>query len=209
MTRVRRFGVDEAGKGPVFGPMVVAAVAGDVATLPTGIRDSKRLSAAKRRGLARELRNRDAVDIATYHISPDRIDSDEQNMNELTVESFATVIDEVADTGMGGKVDASDTDADRFGCHIESQLDTTVILASEHGADDSDPLVGAASIIAKVERDARIEELAEEYGDIGSGYPSDATTREFLTEYVDTHGDVPPFARRSWSTCQDALDAAE
>jgi ribonuclease HII len=69
--------------------------------------------------------------------------------------------------------------------------------------------VGAASIIAKVARDAHVAELADEYGDVGSGYPSDPTTRTFLADYVDSHGELPPCARRSWSTCDDVLAAAE
>ncbi len=206
MTTVRRFGVDEAGKGPVFGPMVVAAVSCNVATLPTGIRDSKQLSPSHRRGLATKLREHEDVNIATRQISAAEIDLREENMNELTVEAFADVIDQLATRGLAGTVDAADSNTERFKNHITEQTETSVVLTSEHGADESDPVVGAASIIAKVERDAAIEELAEKYGEIGSGYPSDPTTREYLTAYVEEHGRAPPFARHSWSTCQDALE---
>lgn len=209
MTTVRRFGVDEAGKGPVFGPMVVAAVSCDVSTLPTGIQDSKQLSPSHRRGLATTLRDRDDIDIATRHISAAEIDLREKNMNALTVEAFADVIDQLATNGLAGTVDASDSNTERFKRQITDRLETDVVLTSKHGADESDPIVGAASIIAKVERDAAIKELADRYGDIGSGYPSDPTTRDYLTEYVAEHGCPPPFARHSWATCQNALEEAK
>jgi ribonuclease HII len=84
-----------------------------------------------------------------------------------------------------------------------------VDVESRHGADESDVVVGAASIVAKVDRDAAVAALAEEYGEVGSGYPSDPTTREFLREYVAETGDLPACARRSWQTCADLLAAAD
>lgn len=209
MNRTRCFGVDEAGRGPVFGPMVVAVVVCDTTTLPDGIRDSKRLSAARRRELASDLREQEDITISTTHVTPGDIDSDGVNMTDLTVAAFADVIDDVEPTNLSGLVDAADPDVDRFTHRIETRLDTPVMLTAEHGADDSDPVVGAASIIAKVERDKRIAEIADEYGDIGSGYPSDPTTKGFLAEYIDVHGEIPPFARASWSTCQEALNTSD
>jgi len=82
-------------------------------------------------------------------------------------------------------------------------------VTAEHGADDEYDLVAAASVVAKVARDAHVETLAEEYGDVGSGYPSDPTTREFLEGYVGEHGELPDCARASWQTSRDALAAAE
>jgi ribonuclease HII len=82
-------------------------------------------------------------------------------------------------------------------------------LRAEHRADETYLLVGAASIVAKVARDAHVAALAEQYGDVGSGYPSDPATRAFLADYVAEHGELPPCARKSWSTCDDVLAAAE
>jgi len=87
-----------------------------------------------------------------------------------------------------------------------------VEVHAEHGADGTYPLVAAASVVAKVERDARIEALADEFsefGPVGSGYPSDPTTREFLRSYVGATGELPDCARASWSTSADVLAAAE
>ncbi len=87
-------------------------------------------------------------------------------------------------------------------------------MTAEHGADESHPVVAAASVVAKVERDRVVAALDEEYRSrgydgIGSGYPSDPTTRAFLREYVAREGDLPACARRSWSTCDDLLAANE
>jgi len=110
---------------------------------------------------------------------------------------------------MAGVVDACDTDAERFGRRVREATTAAVEITAEHGADEEYDLVGAASVVAKVARDTHIDDLADEYGSVGSGYPSDPTTREFLAEHVREHGDLPPFARRSWKTSREALAAAE
>ena len=58
-------------------------------------------------------------------------------------------------------------------------------------------------------RDDHVASLAETYGAVGSGYPSDSATREFLREYVSEHGELPDCARASWKTSEDVLAAAE
>ncbi|NLV07608.1 ribonuclease HII [Haloarcula rubripromontorii] len=203
-----RFGVDEAGKGPVLGSMFAAAVRADPAVLPDGVGDSKDIRPERRERLAEEIRElADAVGVAEVPV--ERIDADGTDMNTLTVDAQAAALSEVARTGLSGTVDAGDTDAARFGRRVADAVEADVTVRAEHGADETDPVVGAASIIAKVARDTHVAELAEEYGDVGSGYPSDPTTRAFLAEYVDRHGELPGCARRSWSTCDDVLAAAE
>jgi ribonuclease HII len=203
-----RFGVDEAGKGPVLGSMFAAAVRADPATLPDGVGDSKGIAPARREQLDERIRAAaDAVAVA--EIPVERIDDPATDMNSLTVAAHAEALDGVATDGLAGMVDAGDTDAERFGRQVADGLEPTVDITAEHGADETDPLVGAASIVAKVARDSHVEALAEAYGDVGSGYPSDPTTRDFLSNYVEAHGDLPDCARRSWSTCEDVLAAAE
>lgn len=203
-----RFGVDEAGKGPVLGSMFAAAVRADPAALPDGVGDSKDIRPERRERLAGEIReSADTVGVA--EIPVERIDADGTDMNTLTVECQAQALSAVARDGLSGTVDAGDTDAVRFGRRVADAVDTDVAVTAEHGADETDPLVGAASIIAKVARDTHVRELAAEYGEVGSGYPSDPTTRAFLADYVDRHGELPACARRSWSTCDDVLAAAE
>ncbi|MHC3379826.1 ribonuclease HII [Haloarcula sp. H-GB5] len=202
-----RFGVDEAGKGPVLGSMFAAAVRADPVTLPDGVGDSKDIKPERRERLDEEIReSADAVGVAEVPV--ERIDADETDMNTLTVDAQATALSTVARDDLSGTVDAGDTDATRFGRRVADAVDADVTVTAEHGADETDTVVGAASIIAKVARDAHVAELAAEYGDVGSGYPSDPTTRAFLADYVDRHGELPACARRSWSTCDDVLAAA-
>jgi ribonuclease HII len=208
-------GADEAGKGPVLGPMVTAAVRADPADLPAGIDDSKRLSPSRRESLAREIHEHSAVAAGVVRIGPDRIDDPATDMNGLTVAGQAEAVAAVAADGDRVVVDAGDVDESRFGRRVREavcEAGIAVAVESRHGADESDAVVGAASIVAKVERDSAVAELAEEYaayGGIGSGYPSDPTTREFLRQYVADTGDLPGCARRSWQTCDDVLAAAD
>ncbi|MCU4740656.1 ribonuclease HII [Halobacteria archaeon AArc-m2/3/4] len=226
------FGVDEAGKGPVFGSMFAAAVCvDDPAVLPEGIADSKRLSPTRRESLAATLREDDRIRIGVSEIPPARIDDPATDMNGLAVAAHAEAIDSalsreergfesesgVADaddlqaeteTSIEGLCDACDTDAARFARRVADACTADVTVDARHGADDDSPIVGAASIVAKVERDAHVAAIADTYGDVGSGYPSDPTTREFLEEYVAANGELPPFARESWSTCTDVLASA-
>ncbi|MFB6148785.1 MAG: ribonuclease HII [Halobacteriales archaeon] len=203
-------GVDEAGKGPVLGSMFVAAVrVTDPTALPAGIADSKQLTPAQREEFAARLRATDAVTIGVAEITPDRIDAPQTDMNTLTVAGHAEALTTITTDGDRVVVDAGDVDAARFARRVTGRVDTDIELTAEHGADDRHAIVGAASVIAKVERDAHIETLAEEYGAIGSGYPSDPTTREFLKEYVDEHGTLPACARGSWQTAKDVLGAAD
>jgi ribonuclease HII len=66
-------------------------------------------------------------------------------------------------------------------------------------------VVSAASIIAKVTRDREITILSEEFGKIGSGYPSDPVTIAFLSAYIKSHDAPPPIARKSWKTVSAML----
>jgi ribonuclease HII len=201
------FGVDEAGRGPVLGSLFVACVSADAAALPAGIDDSKRLTPARRESLSAELRADECVSMAVVEVTP--ADIDDGSLNVLTAGAMAETIDRAVPDGRAGVVDACDTDAARFGRRVTSATTTDVSIAAEHGADESHDHVGAASIVAKVARDAHIADLAAEHGALGSGYPSDPNTRQFLREYVHEHGDLPPFARTSWQTSQDVLEAAE
>ena len=113
-----RFGVDEAGRGPVLGSLFVACVRADPADLPAGIDDSKRLSSARRKALAAELRADDGISTAVVEVTPDEIDDPGIDINALTVAAAAEAIERVVEDGLSGVVDACDTDAARFGRRV-------------------------------------------------------------------------------------------
>jgi ribonuclease HII len=83
-----------------------------------------------------------------------------------------------------------------------------VRLVAENKADEKYPVVSAASIIAKVTRDSVIRELHGEYGDFGSGYPSDRRTVNFVIECYARMGGFPEIVRKKWLTVR-RLVAAE
>jgi ribonuclease HII len=208
-----RFGVDEAGKGPVLGSMFAAAVRAPAVAIPAGVDDSKRLRPERREELAAGLRADARVDVGVAEMPVERIDGDE-DMNTLTVAAQAEALAQVVQPGDGGICDGGDTDADRFARRVRERLAADVDVRAEHGADETYALVAAASVVAKVARDAHVDALAERYAargydDLGSGYPSDPATREFLQAYLDREGDLPDCARTSWGTCDDLLAARE
>lgn len=202
-----RFGADEAGKGPVMGPMVVCAVRADINILPTGIDDSKKLTPSKRRGLHKSLINMDSLEYATVHVTAKQIDESEKNMTELGTDAFISALNMVIEEGNGGAIDTAHSNPDEFKRTVESQLNKSVHLKCEHGADEKFPMVGAASIIAKVERDKRMAEINDEFEmPVGSGYPSDSTTITFLENYIRNHNELPQYTRKSWSTAENIIE---
>jgi len=194
-------GVDEAGKGAVLGPLVVAAVGcretEDLAGL--GVRDSKALTPAQREALAERIR--DSFPTAILSLTPADVDSRGMSMNVLMARSHAHVISLLAPPV--AIVDACDVNPARYGSMVLGFLTVPCRVIAEHHADQHHPAVSAASIIAKVERDHSIARMREEWGDIGSGYPSDPATVRFLVSYFREHGHCPPIARRSWATVRE------
>ena len=149
-------GVDEAGKGPVIGPMCVACVVADSKDVPElkmlGVKDSKKLSPEKRKMLADEITQK--YEVAILLVTPKAIDEarEKMTMNDLMVKTFSSVI-------RRGKVDvayvdAADVNEVRFGKRLETL--TGIRIESMHKADEMIPLVSAASIVAKVTRDREI-----------------------------------------------------
>ena len=197
-------GVDEAGKGPVIGPMVVAAVAVENAKLieNIGFKDSKLLTPQKRKELFDLIKQnyRYAVEI----IGPEKIDEyrRKNQLNLLNRKAFEKVIIKLNPNI--AYVDAADVNEERFGREIKINLtnenDTDVI--SMHKADSKIPVVAAASIIAKQTRENEIEELKNKIGDFGSGYPSDERTIKFLKSYFHDNLKWPSGTRKSWKTIE-------
>ncbi len=212
-----RIGVDEAGRGPVIGPLVVSAVAipsSDYEQLiSAGVKDSKDLSAKKRESLRQWFL--DNMEAKNWHFciitcSAERIDasSGNQGLNVLETELFAEAINglpPVVKKSVEIMNDACDVKPQRFTDRIANQIiqwpwDNSSIN-SEHKADENDVIVGMASILAKQKRDQCIIEISESVGfPIGSGYPSDPNTQKIIPLLLQK---TPhPELRWSWATVE-------
>jgi ribonuclease HII len=209
-------GVDDAGRGSAIGPLVIAGVMMEEGELPKlialGVKDSKLLSPHKREVLAPEIRQI-AKNCEVVKLSPRQIDDVVLNgrklrrLNWLEAQTMAKVI--AALRPDKAYVDASDVLEERYKRDILECLPFRISVVSEHKADRTYPIVSAASIIAKVERDAEIAELAKAHGDFGSGYPSDQRTMDFLRRCFANLKECPDCVRRSWKPVQEVKNDVE
>jgi ribonuclease HII len=209
-------GVDDAGRGSVIGPLVIAGVLMKEEDLPKlrelGVRDSKLLSPHRRETLAVEIK-RIAEKYSVAKLSPREIDDVVETgrklhrLNRLEAKTMAQIIEKLRPDI--AYVDASDVLEERFKQHILECLPFKVEIVSEHKADRKYPVVSAASIIAKVERDKEIAKLANEYGDLGCGYPADPKTISFLHQCLTRLGEYPDFVRKSWKPAKKAKSENE
>jgi ribonuclease HII len=203
-------GVDEAGRGPVIGPLVVAAVMVDDDAILRSIKvkDSKQLTAAKREELAIEIRRNAKVEVEVIEAA--RLDElmAIETLNDIEVEAFALLISKMkADLVYA---DACDVDPRRFSRNVRGHLSYSPKMICEHKADERYPVVSAASIIAKTVRDRRIKEIEKEFGQpIGSGYAHDEVSVAFLENWIKEKGDVPPHTRRTWETAKRRLSLSK
>jgi ribonuclease HII len=191
-------GIDEAGRGPVLGSLVIAGVLcdkeGEEYLKMLGVRDSKKLDPKTRERLHEEIVSK--FDHYILKIPPKELDR--YNLNFLEAMKFAEIIHILHPKT--AYVDCADAAPKNFYKHIVRHLPLQCNLVVEHRADEKYPIVSAASIVAKVERDREIEKLKEEYGDIGSGYPSDPKTVAFLEKWFKEKQSFPHFVRKSWRT---------
>lgn len=199
-------GIDEAGRGPLIGPMVVAAVAvnDDSLLRHLNVKDSKKLKPSKRSELADAIRK--IARIETIVIDVDEIDRavEIHCLNELEAEKFSELINRLRP--QRAYIDAADAVLERFRMMISKRLMCSTELICEHKADATYSVVSAASIIAKTMRDALMKRIEAELNrPIGSGYPSDPVTKAFLDEWISTKGELPPYTRRSWTPAKKAF----
>ncbi len=204
---VRRLvmGIDEAGRGPLIGPMIVAAVALPVEALDRltvlGVRDSKKLSREAREKLYPIIVG-SAAYVVTVEVPPETIDS--ANLNTLERDTIAylaararMVLGEALTRIAADTVGSPETLARA----IREVVGSGVEIVVRERAEEEFTEVAAASIVAKVVRDRRVRELAGLYGDFGSGYPTDPKTIEWVRRmYMKSPDTPPPIVRRTWST---------
>jgi ribonuclease HII len=206
-------GVDDAGRGAVIGPLVIAGVLLDGEDLyklkEIGAKDSKLLSPHRREFLAGEIK-KIVMKYEVLKLQPNEIDvvvlsgRKLHKLNWLEAQTMARVIEALKPDKV--YVDASDVLEERFKQHILECLPFRVDIVSEHKADRNYVAVSAASIIAKVERDKEASLLAQVYGDFGSGYPSDPRTMNFLETLMKNTDEYPDFIRKSWKPAKKVKD---
>jgi len=199
-------GVDEAGRGPVLGPLVICAVSVDdeQALKRLGVKDSKKLSPAKREDL--EPRIRKLAHVELVEISADELDSlmEDLTLNEIEAMKFAELVERMSPEV--AYLDAADASEENFARMVMACLKCEPRIVSKHKADVDFPVVSAASIVAKVARDARIKEIETEIGEpIGSGYASDENTMAFLQKYMKKNGTLPPHTRKRWLPAKNIM----
>jgi ribonuclease HII len=208
-------GVDEAGRGPLIGPMIVCGILVDLNSLTEleriGVRDSKVLTPARREQLKIEIEPI-AEKVIIRSLSASEIDRRRKRMtmNEIEVREFAEVVKALNPERVF--LDAADVNATRFGINVGEMsglISRGAVIVSEHKADSTYPVVSAASIIAKVERDLTIHRLHTRYGDFGSGYPSDPKTMAFVRNLVQEGKKLPSIVRHSWDSIRKILEEVE
>ena len=195
-------GVDEAGRGSMVGPLVVAGITISKPKISQlkklGVRDSKKLSPAARERLYKKIIET-VDDYYVVRIPPRIIDKSVSNhsLNHLEAKYMAKVISKLSPST--AFVDSCDVNSKRFGKEI-SELTSNTKIRSYHHADSRFVTVSAASILAKVSRDRAIMKLANSR-DIGSGYPSDPKTKIFVKKLIRKNRDLS-FLRKSWKPVQ-------
>lgn len=207
-------GIDEAGRGPVIGPMVMAGVKISEEKLANiacmGIKDSKLLSINERERLFDIITNLDWVE---YHIEiswPTEIDEalNSHNMNLNSLEALHTAMILGKLKGDKAILDLPSNNALAYIKTVRKFMKPELIekteIIAEHKADMNYEVVGAASILAKVTRDRLIEEMKVKFGDFGSGYPSDPKTKSFVSLNWNnsklSKNDGKGFFRKTWKS---------
>lgn len=213
-----RLGLDEAGRGPLLGPLCVgglAVPAADIGELVSlGVTDSKALSPGRRAAIAgalHELADERGWWYDVRVLSPAEIDVGMQatNLNVVELDAFAALlraaldVTEEEDHGIAG-IDAFGPDPERLATRLRERAapwpEHRWTIEAAHKADVHDPVVGGASILAKVARDAAVAELSAELGfELGSGYPSDPTTQAILPDLVEDATAPHPALRWQWA----------
>ena len=197
---VRVLGIDEAGRGPVVGPMIIAGVMieeGHEKEI-NGVKDSKLLKHGRRIQLSKKIIENS--DFKIIDVSPTEIDealeSDSMNLNWLEAHKQAEIINELKpDKAI---IDCPSPNCKKFAEYLKRLLtDKKVELILEHKADVKYPVCSAASILAKVRREELMDGIKKKYGEVGPGYSSNSVTQKFVRENWEKH---PEIFRRTWAT---------
>ncbi len=199
-------GIDESGRGPVIGPLVICAYAcqeDKLAEFKTnGVKDSKLLSPAGRNRLYPTLKT--CIHLCREISAAELTSAMEKkiSLNELEAKVCGELLNELEQRTKFEivYVDSPDPVPAKYAGRIKKYYKGKARIVSENKADAKYPVVSAASIVAKVERDAEIERIKKIVGeDFGSGYPADPITQKFMQRrYADPT--VQEFIRHKWKT---------
>jgi len=198
-------GIDEAGRGSVIGPMVIAGAMIDEKDekllKQIGVKDSKLLTKEKREIFYDQI-IKIVKDYVIIKITAKEIDETRKriNLNKIEAEKIAEIVKAMkADTAI---IDTPQVSTDKFKALVYAQSKTSTKLICENKADMNHPVCAAASILAKVERDREVEKIKKIIGyDIGVGYPHDERSIAWIRENLD--GKYKHFIRHSWVTVSD------
>jgi ribonuclease HII len=211
MRKILVAGIDEAGRGAILGPLVMACVLAtkeqEEELLDIGVKDSKELSPDTRTKLERKIK--DIVEsYAVVKITPQELNElmPRKSLNEIEAMKAAQLLQELTPKPEIVIVDAPDIIAENFSKRIKRFLSLDVIIKAEHFADSNYAIVGAASILAKVARDSEIEALKKRFGNVGSGYWHDPLTKSFVQGWVEKHKALPECARIYWEPSVQTLN---
>jgi ribonuclease HII len=206
---VKLIGIDDAGRGPVLGPMILAGVLinseEEKKLLEMGAKDSKLLTPSKRKMLGDKLK-----ETYTYHTEitqPEEIDNS-PNLNDLEAIKAARIINKLAketDEQISVIIDCPSVNLEAWHDFVYKLIKNKeqITLKVEHKADFNYPVVSAASIIAKERREDEMLKLRNELKlDFGSGYPADPKTKEFIAEYYEDEK-YSKIIRHSWATVKN------
>lgn len=195
-------GLDDAGRGPVIGPMVLAGISIEEKHQKEleklGVKDSKLIAPNRREELYKQIikvvKNYKIIVVQAKEIDK-AVESESSNLNWLESEKFGMIINHLKPNI--AIIDCPSTNLKAYTEHLRRFLKGKTHLICEHKADLNHPVVAAASILAKVTRDKEIEKLKEKYGDLGSGYPSDPKTKKYLEKNWKKY---PEIFRKSWAS---------
>ena len=195
-------GVEEAGRGPVIGPLVMCGVLikeEDEDKLKNiKVKDSKLLTPNQRERLyfkIKKIAKRYKLILLQPYEVDEALNSDSMNLNWLEADNMAKIINELKPDK--AYIDCPSNNIKKFVEYLKKKIEKKNIdLVAEHKADVKYPVVSAASILAKVTRDWEIEKIKKKIKqDFGSGYTSDPRTVKFLKENYEKYPDI---FRKSW-----------
>ena len=192
-------GIDEAGRGSVMGPLVVGAVKteSDEPLVEMGVRDSKKLTPKRREAIYELITSQTEWTISVISAEDIDLRRKQESLNDIEMSMFVECAEHLGAERLFA--DCPDVNEQSFGARMTVRLPQYGVIIAKHKADDSYPVVSAASIVAKVNRDRMMDDIRHEFGtDIGSGYPSDRHTMEFIEDWIRENGRAPAHVRCSW-----------